>query len=149
MKLICNWNGKMKFTAEADNHKVEMDTKSPIGTDSALTPKQLLLAGICGCTAMDVAALLKKYKQSLDSFQIEADTSLTEGVHPAIFKEVRLVFKLKGHLDSKKVLEAVTLSQTKYCGVSAMVSKAVPISYTVELNGEKIGEGHADFSTLQ
>jgi hypothetical protein len=35
---------------EADSHKVEMDTKSPIGTDTALTPKQLLLAGICGCT---------------------------------------------------------------------------------------------------
>lgn len=145
MKLMCNWNEKMKFTAESDSHKVDMDAKSPIGTDTALTPKQLLLAGICGCTAMDVVALLKKYKQPLESFQIEADTTPTQGVYPEIFKNVRLVFKLKGQLDSKKVLEAVTLSQTKYCGVSAMVSKTVPISYTVELNGENIGEGHADF----
>ncbi len=48
-------------------------------------------------------------------------------------------------LDAGKVLESVALSQTKYCSVSAMVSRAVPISYTVELNGEKIGAGRADF----
>ena len=145
MKLQCNWNEKMKFTAEADNYKIEMDTKPPIGNDTAPTPKQLLLAGICGCTAMDVIALLKKHKQPLESFHVEADAPLTEGVYPAIFKEVKLIFKLKGQLDAEKVLESITLSQTKYCGVSAMVSKAVPISYTVELNGKNIGTGYADF----
>ena len=145
MKLNCHWNEKMKFTAHADNHQVEMDTKPPIGGDTALTPKQLLLAGICGCTAMDVVALLKKHKQNIESFEVEADAASTEGVYPAIFKEVKLVFKLKGQLDAKRVLESVTLSQTQYCGVSAMVSKTVPISYQVELNGENIGTGIADF----
>ena len=136
----------MKFTAEADNHRVEMDAKSPIGSDTALTPKQLLLASISGCTAMDVVALLRKYKQPLDSFQIEADASLTEGVQPAVFKEIKLVFKLKGDINAEKALEALKLSQTKYCGVSAMVFKSVPISYSVELNGTSIGTGKADFN---
>ena len=54
MKLQCKWNEKMKFTAEADGHHVFMDAKSPIGGDSAMTPKHLLLAGISGCTAMEV-----------------------------------------------------------------------------------------------
>ena len=135
----------MKFTAEADDHRVQMDAKSPIGTDAALTPKQLLLAGICGCTAMDVVALLKKNKQPLENFEVEADAVTTEGVHPAVFKEVKLTFHLKGELDAQKVLEAVRLSQTKYCGVSAMVSQSVPISYTVNLNGDSIGVGKADF----
>jgi putative redox protein len=145
MKLVCNWNEKMKFTAEADQHKVEMDTKPPIGTDTALTPKQLLLAGICGCTGMDVVALLKKYKQPLEKLHIEAETTLTEGIYPAVFKEVRLIFKVSGEVDPAKVVEAVTLSQTKYCGVSAMVSKSVPISYSIELNGKVIGTGTANF----
>jgi len=94
---------------------------------------------------MDVVALLKKYKQPLESLQIDAETTLTEGTYPAIFKEVRLVFNLIGALDAAKVMEAVTLSQTKYCSVSAMVSKAVPITYTVELNGKSIGLGQANF----
>lgn len=145
MRLQAQWTEKMKFTAQADSYQVEMDTKSPLGSDSALTPKQLLLAGVCGCTGMDVVALLKKFKQPLEKFTVEAETSLTEGGYPVIFKEIRLIFKLTGELSVEKVLESITLSQTKYCGVSAMVSKAVPISYTVELNGVNIGAGRADF----
>ncbi len=145
MKLECVWNQKMRFTAQADAHQVSMDTKAPLGENSALTPKQLLLAGICGCTGMDVVSLLKKYKQPLESFTLEINAPTTEGVYPQIFKDIKLTFKLRGQLDPEKVLEAIKLSQTKYCGVSAMVSKAVPISYEVELNDKNIGLGKADF----
>ncbi len=145
MKLECRWNEKLRFTAQSGEHKVEMDTHAPMGSDTALTPKQLLVAGICGCTGMDVVALLKKGKQPLESFQIEADATPTEGAYPVVYKEIKLVFKLKGQLDESKVIESVRLSQTKYCGVSAMVSKAVPILYTIELNGKNIGVGRAEF----
>lgn len=146
MKVHSTWVEKMKFTAQADQHQIEMDAKAPLGGDSALTPKQLLLAGVSGCTAMDVVALLRKFKQPLESFHIEADAPLTEGIQPAVFKEIKLTFKLTGEVMAEKVLEAVRLSQTKYCGVSAMVFKTVPISYTVELNGSLIGSGKADFA---
>ena len=145
MKLQCTWNDGLKFTAASDNHSVSMDTKPPLGSDTGFSPKQLLLAGICGCTGMDVVALLKKYRQPLETFQIAAETTSTEGGYPEIFKEVHLVFKVNGALDVAKVMEAITLSQTKYCSVSAMVSKTVPITYTVELNGKDIGSGKADF----
>jgi putative redox protein len=145
MKLQCKWNDKMKFTAEAEGHQVLMDAKSPIGTDTAMTPKHFLLAGICGCTAMDVAALLRKHKQAFESLEVDADAALTEGSFPTLFKEVKLIFKVTGTVDSEKLLESVKLSQTKYCGVTAMVVKAVPITYTVELNGVSIGTGVADF----
>ena len=145
MKLQCTWNEGLKFTAEADGHKVSVDAKSPIGGDSAMTPKHFLLAGISGCTGMDVVALLKKYKQPFESLEIDADTDLSTGGFPAVFTEVRLVFKLKGAVDPARLLEAVKLSQTKYCGVTAMVAKTVPVVYSVELNGESIGSGRADF----
>jgi putative redox protein len=147
MKIQCTWHEKMRFSAEADQHKTEMDTKPPIGEGSAHSPKQLLLAAICGCTGMDVVALLKKYKQPIESFQVDAEADSTEGKQPVVFKSVRLTFQLAGPLDSVKVLEAVHLSQTRYCGVSAMLSKATPIFYTVELNGGNIGEGRAEFES--
>jgi putative redox protein len=136
----------MRFTAEANGHQVSMDAKSPIGNDSAMTPKHLLLAGICGCTSMDVAALLKKHKQPLEALEVFAEADMTEGVQPAVFKEVKLNFKVSGQVDAEKLIESVRLSQTKYCGVSAMVSATVPISYTIELNGAIIATGRADFN---
>jgi putative redox protein len=145
MKIQSKWVEKMKFTAEDESNKIVMDAKSPIGTGLGLTPKHLLLAGICGCTGMDVVALLKKYKQPFESLEINAESALTEGSYPAVFKDIKLIFKVNGPVDSTKLLEAISLSQTKFCGVTAMISKSVPISYTVDLNGETIGSGKADF----
>ena len=145
MKIKTVWAEKMRFTSEIENHMVSMDTKPPIGEDTAITPKQMLVAAICGCTGMDVVALLKKYHQPLSKFEIEAEATVTEGSHPIVFKMVQLVFKIEGTLEKEKVLEAITLSQTKYCSVSAMLSKAFPIQYTVQLNSEVIGTGIAQF----
>ncbi len=148
MILHCQWREKLQFTGEVDGFKIDMDASPPLGTGGGPTPKQLLLAGICGCTAMDVAALMRKHKQPMTSFSIAAETASTEGTHPAIFKSVMLTFKISGEVDPAKALEAVELSQTQYCGVSAMVSKTVPISYRVEVNGKLIGEGRAEFKGL-
>jgi putative redox protein len=140
MKIITQWNEGMKFTSHANDHTVAMDTKAPIGTDSALTPKQLVVAGLAGCTAMDVVALLKKHKQVIESFEIDAEVEKSSGGYPEVFTSAVLVFRLKGEIQAEKAIEAVTLSQTKYCGVSAMLSKAFPIRYRIELNGKIIGE---------
>lgn len=146
MKLNLVWQEKMIFTGKSGVHEVKMDTKSPIGSDSALTPKQLMIAGLCGCTAMDVIALLKKHKQPVESFEVTSESTPTEGVHPAVYSKIHLVFRLKGELDPQKVMESVRLSQTRYCGVSAMLSKSVPITYEVEVNGIQVGTGQAEFN---
>lgn len=144
MKVVSKWIEKMQFVASADGHDVKMDTKAPIGTDTALTPKQLVVAGLAGCTAMDVIALMKKHKQAVESFEIEAEVEKSSGGYPEVFTGALLVFRLKGVVDEVKVIEAVTLSQTKYCGVSAMLAKAFPIRYRIEINGKMVGtEGHA------
>lgn len=145
MKAKTVWNEKMIFTGESGGHSVELDTKRPIGTDTALTPKELVAIGLCGCTAMDVAALMKKHKQPVESFEVRVDAPVVEGAQAAVFKELALTFELKGNLDREKVLEAVRLSQTKYCAVSAMLVKSAPVHYQVILNGESIGSGEAHF----
>ncbi len=144
VQLKTQWIEKLKFSAEDGLHRIDMDAKGPMGTDSAMTPKQLVVAGLCGCTAMDIVSLLKKYKQDLKTFEISAAVETTT-THPMVFSQIQMEFKLNGTLDTSKVLEAITLSQTKFCGVSAMLSKAVPILYTVFVNNENIGSGRADF----
>jgi putative redox protein len=145
MKITTRWKEKMTFVASDNLHEVPMDTRSPIGSDSALTPKQLVIAGLAGCTAMDVIALLKKHKQPVESFEIESDIEKSSGGYPEVFVSAVMHFRARGSIEPQRFLEAVQLSQTKYCGVSAMLSKAFPIHYKVYLNDQEIGEGEARF----
>ncbi len=145
MKLSVTWQEKMKFVGTSDKHQVQMDAHSPIGNDSGFTPKELVALGVGGCTAMDVVALLKKYKEPLKTLSVEVEVEQTENVQPAVFKDVVIKFVATGEITKEKLIEAVRLSQTKYCGVSAMIVKTAPISYKIVLNGTEIDSGEAAF----
>jgi len=145
MQIVCRWQEGMKFTGTDAKHPVSMDAKKPFGAESAISPKDLVICGLCGCTAMDVVGLMKKHKQTIEEFEVTADVTMTEKVHPLVFERIELLFRLKGAIEPAILLESIHLSQSKFCGVSAMLSKSVPIQYSVFLNGEKIGAGNADF----
>lgn len=145
MKTTINWNEKMSFSAQTEANTIAMDAKAPLGDGKAMTPKELVAAGLGGCTAMDVVALLKKHKQEHKTLQIEVDIAASTGSHPLVFTEANMTFHVTGNVDPAILLESVKLSQTKFCGVSAMLSKAFPIKYNVILNNENIGSGQAEF----
>lgn len=145
MKTLLKWTQGMQFEAEAEGNRVLMDAKSPLGKSSAQTPKELVAAGLGGCTAMDVVSWLRKNKQDCQSLEIEVDIETSTSGYPSVFTKAFLTFTAMGSIDAEILLEAVHLSQTKYCGVSAMLVKAFPIHYQVVLNGETIGQGQADF----
>jgi putative redox protein len=144
MKLTTTWNGKYHFAATDGGRTAPMDILPPFGDGTALSPKQLCLAGLMGCTAMDVYAHLNKRKQLPERFWVEADAPVREK-SPAVFLSVQLDFHFEGATDPAQALEAVQLSQTKYCGVSAMIAKACPVRYRVHVNGKVAGEGEAKF----
>ena len=145
MKSKLVWKSQMEFEAETQQHRLTMDSRAPLGKDRGMTPKELVVCGLAGCTAMDVVALMKKHKQELTSFEVDADVEVSKGAHPLVFTRAHLNFRLAGQVDTAIVLESVRLSQTKYCGVSAMLSKALPITYSVYVNERLIGEGQAQF----
>ncbi len=135
----------MEFSAQSGQHGVVLDSKAPLGDGKGITPKESLLMGVAGCTAMDVAALMRKYKQEMKLFEVSAEADVLAGKHPQVFSEIKLVFRVEGNIEKEKLLEAIRLSQTQYCGVSAMISKAVPITYKVFVNGGAVGEGKSHF----
>lgn len=145
MKSAIVWKEGMEFEGVMGSHNVRMDAKPPLGKDRGATPKELVAMGLGGCTAMDVVALLKKHKQPLDALRVDIEIQPTTGVQPMVFEKAILVFTVDGDVEAEKLNEAVKLSQTKYCGVSAMLSKAFPIEYRVVLNGNEIGTGAAKF----
>ena len=139
------WKEKMNFVGETGEVKVSLDSKPPLGSGNGFTPKELVAVGLSGCTAMDVIALLKKFKEPVESFEVDAEVESTTGAHPIVFRSVLLRFKVEGQVNSEKLIEAVQRSQTQYCGVSAMLSRAVQISYEIYLNDKKIHEAVARF----
>jgi len=131
-KVNTVWKEKMAFESQLGNHVVRMDTTPELGDDSGASPKQLLLAGLAGCTGMDVASLLKKMRVSFTNFEMDIEADLTEE-HPIVFSEIRLKYIFWGdNLDKAKVEKAVNLSKDRYCGVSAMLKKNSPIEYSIE-----------------
>ena len=131
-KINTVWKDKMAFNSQLGNHMVRMDTTPEMGDDTGPSPKQLVLAGLAGCTGMDVVSLLKKMRVEFTGFEIDIETELTEE-HPKVFSEITMVYRVFGKdLDEKKVEKAITLSQDRYCGVSAMLKKNSAVNYRIE-----------------
>lgn len=146
MQTTVVWKDGMEFVGRRDKHAVPMDAVSPLGRDAGPTPKELVAMGLGGCTAMDVIALLKKHKQPPRAFRVDVDVQPTSGNHPVVFARAVLRYVVDGDVTPEVLNEAVRLSQTQYCGVSAMLARALPIEYRVVLNGQEVGAGSARFA---
>jgi putative redox protein len=133
-KITCAWKDGMAFEAEVTGHKLIMDADaSSGGTDIGPRPKALLLAALAGCSGMDVVSILKKMKAPLSWFNIEVEGDTTEE-HPKYYNKVKVVYQFKKEdgLDQDNVEKAVRLSQERYCGVNAQLSKGAEISWKIE-----------------
>ncbi len=134
MKTTTKWVEALAFDATADSgHTVRMDTTvEGGGLGSGMNPKKMVLSALSGCSGMDVVEILKKMKVPFTKLEIEAEAEQTE-TQPKVFRSVRMVYRLDARpADLDKIQRAVSLSQEKYCGVSAMLAKHCPITYTIE-----------------
>jgi putative redox protein len=100
---------------------------------NGVTPMELLATSLGACTAMDVASILVKMRQPLESFSVEVSGERAED-HPKRFLSLEVVYHLKGDLDERKVERAISLSEERYCSVEATLRPAVPITsrYDIE-----------------
>lgn len=146
MKAEITHTQKFSFEAKIRDHSFIMDTQQASGGDNhGPTPKELMLASILGCTGMDIIAILKKNKITPKRLIVTGDAE-PRTQHPRVFESIHVVFDTEDDvLTAEALTHAVHASLTKFCGVSAMVSKVVPIFYKVLLNGKEVGSGQASF----
>jgi len=127
------WIEGMAFETEISGHKLIMDADNSVGgEDRGPRPKPLLLASLIGCTGMDVVSILKKMQQNQTYFKIRVEAEMTEE-HPKTYTKMTVVYEFKksDNLDKQKVEKAVSLSQERYCGVNALLKKAIPLDYEI------------------
>ena len=129
------WTGDMAFEANVHGHSMVLDASPEVGgKNKGPRPKALLMVSLAGCTAMDVISIFNKMKVEVTDFAIKVEGSLTDE-HPKRYTAIKLVYEFTGkNLPLEKIKHAIELSQEKYCGVSATLSKTVAISYEIKLN---------------
>ena len=126
----CIWTDNERYLGEAKSrHAVVMDTAAE---KTAGTPMELVLIALCGCTASDVVGILRKKREPFTHLEVHAEGERAFG-HPAVYTEIKLVYKIGGKVSRKAVEDAVRLSKEKYCSVSAMLEKAAKITVEIEL----------------
>jgi putative redox protein len=120
----------LRFTGHSGSLTVPFDS----GRDAqAVNPVQMLLLSLGACTAMDVIAILRKQRQAVTGYEV-AMRGERRAEHPRSFHTIEVVHRLRGHdLSAAAAEEAVRLSTTKYCSVSAQIAPTAAISHRVEI----------------
>lgn len=138
-EIETQWMGKMQFNALVNGHTVIMDAPKRVGgEDTGPIPKPFILTALSGCTGMDIAAILRKAQAQPEYFDIKVTGELSKDA-PMQYVAIHVVYNFKGkEQDKETTLNAVTLSQEKYCGVSSMLKKAIPVTWEVNYNNDLV-----------
>lgn len=95
---------------------------------------ELVLIALCGCTASDVVGILRKKREPFVSLIVSAEGERASG-YPAVYTEIKLIYRIGGKVSRKAVEDAVRLSKEKYCSVSAMLEKTAKITTEIKYDG--------------
>ena len=130
MKSQTSWKQGMEITAQSESgFDIVMDGNTGAGA----SPMELVLAGVGGCSSIDVTDILTTMREDFTGCDTEITTERAETA-PRVFKKIHVNFIVTGRkLSEKKVAKAVELSMTKYCSVALMLNSSVDISWSYEV----------------
>ncbi len=129
--LSISWKEGMAFETEVNGHKLILDTgEQSGGNDLGPRPKILMLVALAGCTAMDVISILRKMRVELENFDVKVESEQSEE-QPIHYTSMHIVYEFWGKdLPEDKLEKAINLSHERYCGVSAVYRKAMPVTHS-------------------
>jgi putative redox protein len=103
-------------------HRLALDSGDG---DEGMRPAELVPLALAGCTSMDVISILRKKRQEVTSYVVEAaGVQLDE--HPNPFTRIDVEHVVEGpDLDPEAVRRSIELSATRYCSVGATLSSGM------------------------
>ncbi|MBF0506038.1 MAG: OsmC family protein [Nitrospirae bacterium] len=131
MQAKVKWTGGLQFVGESgSNHAVVLDADSSHGgTNMGMTPMELLLVGIGGCSGMDVASILQKKRQLVNDLEVRVSGTQAEE-YPRKFTAIELEYIISGKdVKEEAVKKAIESSMEKYCSVKATLEGVAKITY--------------------
>lgn len=125
------WTDGERFVGSASSgHAIVIDADRQRNT--APGPMELVLIGLCACTATDVVSILRKKRETFTGVNVHAEAErATEP--PTVYKSIKLVYTISGQVSRKAAEDAIRLSEEKYCSVAAMLQKTAHITTQLHL----------------
>jgi putative redox protein len=137
MEARVTWVEDRRFVGQASSgHAIVVDgSAEKLGP----TPMELLLIGLAGCTAYDVASILEKKRQDVTGLEVSARAERAEQP-PRIYTEIHIEYVVRGrNLKPRAIKDAIRLSEEKYCSASIMLGKTAKISTSYRIERENRG----------
>ena len=125
--------------SNSEGKSVLLDNKSKThGEVQGISPMELLLMGIAGCSSIDIIAILDKQKINPISLKMDVKGHRHENQVPALFYQIDINIYLEGSFSPEKAKRAAKLSFEKYCSVSKTLESTAEINHKVYLNGTEV-----------
>ena len=125
--------------SNSEGKSVLLDNKSKThGEVQGISPMELLLMGIAGCSSIDIITILNKQKINPSSLKMDVKGHRHENQVPALFYQIDINIYLEGRFSPEKAKRAAKLSFEKYCSVSKTLESTAKINHKVYLNGTEV-----------
>ena len=129
-EITTNWTGGSVFkTAGSNGVELQMGSNE---IQKGVSPMEMLLMAIAGCTGMDIISILEKKRQTPKDFKLVV-RGLRAPDFPMIWTEIEVEYQVWGEVDPKALEQAIDLSEEKYCSVGLMLGKAAKIRSSYKL----------------
>ncbi len=128
-----SWDGERRFdVGRPGGPTIRLDGNAETGP----SPVDALVSALAACTAVDVVDILAKRRTPLAALAIDA-VGTRATTTPKRVVAAELTYHLTGDgVDRSHAERAVELAITKYCSVRDSLDPALPIHYSVVLNGD-------------
>ena len=128
------WSGEHRFDISRAGAGVSsrIDAKGKTGPG----PVDMLLGALAACAAVDAIDILAKRRSPAQRFIVTVTGDRADAV-PARVTGVLMEYSIEGPgIDRDAAERAVDLAVSKYCSVRNSLDPAMPIRFSVTLNGE-------------
>lgn len=146
MAARVKWIDEHTFLGTDVNGKAALMTGG--GDGPGVSPMQMLILGLGGCSMVDVVSILRKQRQPLTGVEIELDAKRAEEL-PRPWETIHMHYIVTGDgLDPQKVERAINLSVEKYCGAHATLAGVATITHDFEIRRPSTAaDGNTDGGT--
>jgi putative redox protein len=137
-EVSVSWKGGMVFTGK--NKRGDIIEMGTMDEPAGVSPMELLLMGVAGCTGMDIVSILAKKREPLQDLRVQVSGKRAE-TYPMIYTDIKVIYYLWGEgLSTKAIEQAIQLSEEKYCSASAMLRAVAKFQSTYQIlaPGEKV-----------
>ena len=131
--IRATWAGEHRFdVGRIDGTTARIDASGKTGPG----PVDTLLSALATCATVDVVDILIKRRTPVERLSVTVTGDRAPTI-PARVTRLVLAFDMGGAgIDRTGAERAIDLAISKYCSVRSSLDPAIPVSFTLTLNGE-------------